>query len=433
MNAVGPASWRSISLGLSAYPLSRTAFSHLAPSRRTLQLKQRSIRSFSILPPNIAKQLHCARFSTSRRCLAEVPNSPSEAPVPPSHQATELPTLSSEKLPKVFSQQFDPDEGNQILQEIQDARAQGTLDEGIRGVPDTTLAEGLAWLRREAPLDEDAAIIARLDREDQEQSQAVIARAVKLGLYSQQQGAKLSNQSVQSSGDAPLVYIPQQNATQNARYGKSAFDELRKRNKRLQELKEKKKQLAEERERKRAVKLGLPVTAEERKIARDERRLAVRQEKQRSKEEYVEQTKNMFGPGLDSWPIMSAWQRLLPSAIFTLGILGLSALFATYYVPPPTSARMFPEVSAAQATLGALVGFQILVFCAWQTTISHRFLYKHFVSVPGYPRISALLGNTFSHQTFLHLTTNMALLYFFGILRKWSPLSPIFTSSAEHN
>ncbi|KAL8827236.1 MAG: hypothetical protein Q9191_003306 [Dirinaria sp. TL-2023a] len=352
--------------------------------------------------------------STSAKCLAKKSISPGKAQVPPSDQAPELPTLSSEKLQKIFSQQFDPEEGNQILEEIQEARIQGKLDEGIRGVPQSTVAEGLAWLRTAAPLDEDAAIIARLDREDQEQSQEFIARAVKLGIYSPQLADELSNQPIQSSGDAPLVYIPQQNAAENARYGKSAFDELRKRNKRRQELREKRQQLAEERERKRAVKLGLPATVEEKRVAQEQRRLVKLEEVRRSKDEYVEATRNVFGSGLDSWPAKKTWQRLWPSFALTLGILGFSALFATYYVTPPDSARMFPEIPPAQATVGALIAFQFVIFCAWHTTVSQRFLYRNFVSLPGAPRLSGLLGNTFSHQTFSHLISNMGILYFFG-------------------
>ena len=415
MNAVGSALWRSISAGSSANLLSRNAFTNLAPLRRTLALKQRSIRSFPWIPGNTFRQLHYARFSTSSRCPDKIPNPSAATPSSPTSEAIELPILSSRKLRNIFSQEVDPTEGNEILQEIQEARAQGTLDKGIPDVPNSMVAKGLAWLRTEIPLDEDAAILARLDREEVEEVQANIAQAVEFGIYSSEEGAELTKQSIQNPSSVPLVYIPQHNAAENARYGKSVFEEMQKKRKRRRELLKKKKERAEERAKDKAVKLGLPVTMEERRVARQK-------ELRLSRVERLEDTLSVYGKKGEGWPIMTPWQRLWPSTLLTLGIIGLSALFATYYTPPPRSARIWPELSAAQATLAALIGFQFLVFCGWHLTIAQRFLFKHFISVPGYPRVTGLLGNTFSHQKFFHLLANATLLGIFGTQRKSAPL-----------
>src|SRR5690606_12716191 len=41
-------------------------------------------------------------------------------------------------------------------------------------------------------------------------------------------------------------------------------------------------------------------------------------------------------------------------------------------------------------------------------------LNKYFLSVPGYPRALAVLGNAFSHQSFTHLAMNMFVILFMG-------------------
>lgn len=108
--------------------------------------------------------------------------------------------------------------GNQILRALQDQRVSGTLDlplpdEITRAAPPHIIDAGLAWLRSKHPMDEDAAILARIEREEQEEEEQLIRRAEELGLYKPQSGKFGS--STTKEGDV---------------YGSSVLDEVRKKN-----------------------------------------------------------------------------------------------------------------------------------------------------------------------------------------------------------
>jgi rhomboid-like protein len=71
---------------------------------------------------------------------------------------------------------------------------QGTLDLDLpsditRAVPQLQLDTALEWLRQNYPIDEDAAILARIEREEYEAEQKLVRRAEELGLYKPQSGS----------------------------------------------------------------------------------------------------------------------------------------------------------------------------------------------------------------------------------------------------
>ncbi|KAF3914486.1 P-beta [Arthrobotrys entomopaga] len=109
-----------------------------------------------------------------------------------------------------------------------------------------------------------------------------------------------------------------------------------------------------------------------------------------------------------------AIRRLLPSAMFLVVILGGCFYYATTYIPPPTAARMFPNVPMAMATVWGIVAANGLVFLLWRIRPLWKFLNTYFVQRPGDPRFFALIGNTFSHHTFWHFGANMLGLFFLG-------------------
>ncbi len=113
-------------------------------------------------------------------------------------------------------------------------------------------------------------------------------------------------------------------------------------------------------------------------------------------------------------PEMSATKRLWPSAVVTLLVLSGSTLFVSVYVPPPPSARLWPDIPPAAATVLPLIAFNALIFCLWRHPPAWKMLNRHFLMLPGYPRALAVLGNAFSHQAFGHLCINMAILFFIG-------------------
>lgn len=133
--------------------------------------------------------------------------------------------------------------GNRALAVLHAHRLEGTLDLDLptditSAVSQSQLDAGLEWLRENYPIDEDAAILARIEREEREAEEKLVRRAEELGLYKPQSG----------SYEAEL-------GEENSPYGKSVLKEAREANeKRLLAEKERKRQEwlageAEERER----------------------------------------------------------------------------------------------------------------------------------------------------------------------------------------
>lgn len=103
--------------------------------------------------------------------------------------------FSAAEITSIFGPRakITPQMGNRVLSILQGRRVAGTLDLDLpvditRSVRAPVLDLGLQWLRREYPLDEDAAILARIEREEQEEQEKLIRRAEDLGLYKPQSG-----------------------------------------------------------------------------------------------------------------------------------------------------------------------------------------------------------------------------------------------------
>lgn len=108
--------------------------------------------------------------------------------------------------------------GNRVLAVLHGRRVAGTLDLDLpkditRSVPPSSRDAALEWLRENYPLDEDAAILARIEREELEEQQKLIKRAEELGLYKPQSGTFGAERG---DSDDP--------------YGKSVLKEIRERN-----------------------------------------------------------------------------------------------------------------------------------------------------------------------------------------------------------
>lgn len=103
--------------------------------------------------------------------------------------------FSAAEITSIFGPRakITPQMGNRVLSVLQGRRVDGTLDLDLpaditRSVRAPVLDLGLQWLRREYPLDEDAAILARIEREEKEEQEKLIRRAEDLGLYKPQSG-----------------------------------------------------------------------------------------------------------------------------------------------------------------------------------------------------------------------------------------------------
>lgn len=140
--------------------------------------------------------------------------------------------FSTDDINAIFGKaKVSPAVGNRVLAVLQGRREAGTLDLDLpeditHSVRKLSLDTALKFLRANYPLDEDAAILARIEREEADEEQKLIRRAEELGLYKPQSGTYGAERGEK---DDPS--------------GKSALLELRKRNEaRILEQEEKKRQ-----------------------------------------------------------------------------------------------------------------------------------------------------------------------------------------------
>ena len=287
-------------------------------------------------------------------------------------------TPSDREFREIFGSTVDRKTGNNLLRVLQAHRIAGTLDQDVNapGVSQPMITNALTWLRVNQPVDEDAAIIARLDEEERQ---------------------------------VQKVYIPQQDPSHAVISGRSALAAIQA---------QRKKEEAEEAERR--AKALTEVTAPANNTT-DVALAARRAERAQWVQSYREKATITTGP---EPPKMSHWQRLWPSTLFTLAVVGVSVLLAQNYTPPKRSARLFPDLPPAAATILALVNLNFVVFLLWRYPPAWPVLNRYFMMIPGAPRAFSMIGAAFSHQKPMHLVTNMAILWFFGSkCRLASPLT----------
>ena len=113
-------------------------------------------------------------------------------------------------------------------------------------------------------------------------------------------------------------------------------------------------------------------------------------------------------------PNITTVQRLLPSGLLVVIVVTLSLLFAKYYKPPSRNARLFPELPPAAATILTIIAANVLVFFMWRIPPLWPFMYTSFAVAPMYPHAKTMLGASFSHQQSSHLLLNMFILWMIG-------------------
>lgn len=112
------------------------------------------------------------RSAKTKSTPAPKPNEPVEHGVPISSKP-----LSAAEINKIFGpNKISPAMGNRILSVLQGRRINGTLDLDLpsdiaRSARPFVIDAGLQWLRKNRPMDEDAAILARIEREEQEEEE----------------------------------------------------------------------------------------------------------------------------------------------------------------------------------------------------------------------------------------------------------------------
>ncbi|KAL9613416.1 MAG: hypothetical protein Q9167_002064 [Letrouitia subvulpina] len=274
-------------------------------------------------------------------------------------------TFSQAEINSAFGLGMDFAKGNRVLNLVQQQRVSGTIDEGVPGSRRAGKI-ALAWLRRKYPVDEDAAILARFDKEE------------------------------------IRTYVPQEKPEEVGLYGPSNFDRIKAENEAKRAQWEKEEQ---ERERQRAEELARnPPRSRSRAIDRP-RAMAPA---------WVQEYRKKAEKNIEKVPEMTMLQRLGPATVALAIFTALAVLFAQNYTPPSQAARIWPSLSPAQATISACVGINVLIFLAWRLPPLWITMNTHFLIVPALPRVSSLLGSIFSHQNFVHLLGNVVALSIVG-------------------
>ena len=341
-------------------------------------------RPFSWCPAISARNSHAqtkwpiqqSRYASSSKPAAEEKVS---AGVPVENELS----LSPAEIRKVFGRGVDPEEGVEILMALQQHRSEGTLDLEMPYSNDL-IAKGLSYLRSVNPIDEDAAILARVDRE--------------------------------------LDSLPQTLAERPSQ-AVSQFQRLREENKAKRKLREAEQEAEEQNK----IKEGSHTKAQEVNVKQKtnsapSRNLVELRPEPQWVHRYREKATNKDSGVLN----MSNWARLLPSAAVTITVVALSLLFAQNYTPPSRNARFWPDIPPAAAALLTIIGVNCAVYVMWRTPQLWRFMNRNFLVVPGYPYSMSMIGAAFSHQTFAHLFANVAGLWFVGVRGKYLPLHPLY-------
>lgn len=323
--------------------------------------------------------------------------------------------MTQEQLEGVFGAEHPPlVQGEQLLKVLHGRRNDGTLDLPLsprmqallRRYP-TAKRDALAWLRQNHPLDEDAAIMARLEREEAGQFYSpseLKQRAQDVGLYGPQSGhyhARLSNQREDDVwGRSELEKIRAENEARIAREDAELQAEIDAKmavaqaahdakTKALEAVSEKDNALSTD-----AKQLRAPNTFEKH---------VLRLQKEATSKISLDDVTNM-----------NPFRRIGPSLIFGALVIAGCYIFAQYWEPPRRADRFFPDLSLNYATIAVIATINTFVFLAWRFPPLWPFLNKYAIMTPGYPRAFSALGCTFSHQKTLHLLNNMLGLVILG-------------------
>ncbi|KAK5078056.1 hypothetical protein LTR51_000242 [Lithohypha guttulata] len=346
--------------------------------------------------------------------------------------------LNEQELATIFvGLHIEPEEANRLLKVLHARRVDGTLDVSLDEDLSTLLdtfpqSEELAltWLRNTYPVDEDAAILSRFQREEspreQENPSALMERGQRLGLF------KTQDQSIRED---PTYYGPQSGAyysqlseKQGDVFGRSELEELRAANEAKAE--------EEENTLQQQIDQSMAQAEAQAQIQSQKQPKKQSQALERAPEQGIEladgrhvrppnefekwiiraQQKASTGFTLDSPEIanLTTAGRILPSLLFVLVSCAGLYLFAQYWEPPRRSDRLMPNVSLSVATCSGILAANVLVFCLWRFPPALRLLNQYFLVNPAYPYWFSMFGKTFSHYSFRHLLYNMVSLFIFG-------------------
>lgn len=355
--------------------------------------------------------------------------------------------LNQAEIHSIFGSGVSVELGNAIVRHMNYRRRSGSLiQEQCDFLPETGITQSMAfealkYLREQDPnFNEREAGAAWAEAEADKVAEEYVQRAEDLGLYKRDENAPARGQQGSDYG--------------RSRYGSSALDQIREANKAHWEESQRLKKEAEgkaERERVRQLKAakdqnseqasteGASEGGQESTSSSQSRDIAVQQPVQKAWLQpverkpwvkYYEEQATILKE--NTVPQMSLLRRLGPSALVTLLIIGSCMFLSDNYVPPPKSARMFPDTPPSVATLGALTAAYLAVFIGWRMPPLWRFFNTYFTASPGYPYALSMIGSTFAHQEMRHLFNTLIWLWPFGLMRE-SLLTPRMATRSVTN
>jgi rhomboid-like protein len=157
----------------------------ISPLRPSSYLKCNNPQAKEFFPCLVVRSVQTKNASS----LDPEKKSPVEDGVPISSRP-----LSASEINSIFRpSKVSPTLGNRILNVLQGRRLKGTLDldlpaDIVGTVRPQTIEVALDWLRKNRPVDEDAAVMARVEREEQEEEEKTVRHIEKLGLDKPQSG-----------------------------------------------------------------------------------------------------------------------------------------------------------------------------------------------------------------------------------------------------
>ena len=328
--------------------------------------------------------------------------------------------LSREDLYDVFGAVTPPPRSaNNLLRVLHGRRADGTLDlpfdlsvQALLKRYPYAMDSALVWLRTIYPMDEDAAILDRIEREErgEEYSPSELRqRAQDFGLYAPRD---------EYYGPQSGRYRAKLSEREGDVFGQSEIDRIREENIAKAELEE--QELQEQIDRITAEVKAKQEETSQALATRPEQGVEAAQEVRppNEYEKWILRSRNRATSNLrlDSPEVaeMTLGQRILPSAVLVALFCVGCFLFAQYWVPPKRSERMFPDVSLAVATIGTIFGLNLFFMACWGVPGMWPVMTRYFTATPAFPRAASMIGNTFSHQTIRHFAVNMLVLFVFG-------------------
>lgn len=375
MTAVFSLTWQPFPLGPQAWLIGRAG---MATLRETLGLSKQRVHSMhgtvKCLPvlqppvwnvwPKIAHYAPPPQLSGQARCASLRKSKAKESPT---HKFTQTETVMSRAdINTIFGLKVGRKDGIDLLERLQEQRRRGTLDQKLP-YPDALINNGLIYLRAKFPLDEDAAIIARIDREADSEFR-----------------------------------LPQTNIDKSP-HAVSQFEKL------IRDSQERREAEEAEKETENQQSLVEESPKEERRVVVKDGTALVQL---RPEPEWVRKYRDKAQ--MKDIPEMSTLARILPSGLVTVAVVTVAVLFAQNYKQPSRKARLWPDLPPAAATVIALIGVNVAVFMLWRLPPLWKFLNRNFLVVPAYPHSISMLMACFSHQSFTHLLSNMIPIWLIG-------------------